>query len=290
VIEADVVYEKVAEVGWYRLPLWKLLLKKHLMLPLFQQSHRYCLVHSNLALFQGQAVYDAYAPLCSNPHKVYHVPISDEDYITATQLQKKLDSLDPSRPLKLCYVGRAIDMKGPMDWLEVVNELIKSGVKVNAIWMGDGSLLSSMKQTVNDLGLTDNVVLPGYVSDRREILQTLQDADLFLFCHKAPESPRCLVEALASGCPIVGYDSAYPQDLISQYGGGRFATLGNWKELADIIRVLDKDRDGLRKLIRLASMSGRLYERDTTMQHRIDLINEYMNPTNIRTNHKVKYL
>jgi hypothetical protein len=26
------------------------------------------------------------------------------------------------------------------------------------------------------------------------------------------------------------------------------------------------------------------------MQHRIDLINEYMNPTNIRTNHKVKYL
>jgi glycosyltransferase involved in cell wall biosynthesis len=289
VIEADVVYEKVAQVGWDRIPSWKRSLKKHLMLPLFRQCHRYCLKHSSLALFQGQDVYDAYAPLCSNPHKVYHIPICDEDYITPTQLQKKLDGVAPSKPLKLCYVGRAIDMKGPMDWLKVVYELTKSGVKINAIWMGDGSLLSSMQKTAEDLGLTDNVVLPGYVSDRREILQTLQDADLFLFCHKTPESPRCLVEALASGCPLVGYVSGYPQELVSQYGGGRFATLGDWKELAGIVRALDKDRDGLRELIRLASASGRLYERDAMMQHRIDLIKEYLNPANIRATPKVKY-
>jgi glycosyltransferase involved in cell wall biosynthesis len=290
VIEADVVYEKVSQVGWDRLPAWKRFLQKRVLLPLFQRRHKYCLEHSALALFQGQDVYDAYAPSCSNPYKVYHISICDEDYITTAQLEKKLNCVDQGMPLKLCYVGRAIDMKGPMDWLKVVDVLIKSGVKINAVWMGDGSLLPRMQESVEELGLAANVMLPGYVSDRREILKTLQDGDIFLFCHKTPESPRCLVEALASGCPLVGYTSGYPQELVSQYGGGRFAPLGRWEELADIVRALNKDRNSLRELIRLASESGRLYERDATMQRRIDLIKDQMSPGNIRATPKVDYL
>jgi glycosyltransferase involved in cell wall biosynthesis len=276
VIEADVVYEKVAWVAWAQIPSWKQFIKKNFMLPLFQRCHRYCLEHSTLALLQGQDVYDAYAPFCSNPHKVYHMPICGDDYITHGRLQNKLDALDHGRPLKLCYIGRAIDMKGPIDWLKTVHELIKSGVKINATWLGDGSLLSTMRTTAENLGLKNYVTFPGYISDRREILQTLQDSDIFLFCHKTPESPRCLVEALASGCPLVGYGSAYPQDLVARCGGGRFATLGNWKELANIVQDLETNREKLRDLIRRASVSGRLYDRDATMQNRIDLINKHM--------------
>jgi glycosyltransferase involved in cell wall biosynthesis len=280
VIEADVVYEKVSQVGWGRLPAWKRLLQKRVLLPLFKRRHKYCLEHSALALFQGQDVYDAYAPFCSNPYKVYHISISEEDYITTTQLEKKLNCIDQRKPLKICYVGRAIDMKGPIDWVRVVDALIKSGVLIDAIWMGDGSLLPRMKEMVEELGLAANVMLPGYVSDRREILKTLQESDIFLFCHKTPESPRCLVEALASGCPLIGYESGYPQELVSQYGGGKFAALDRWESLADIIRALDKDRNNLRELVRLASASGRLYERDATMQRRIDLIKDQMSPEN----------
>jgi glycosyltransferase involved in cell wall biosynthesis len=290
VIEADVVYEKVSQVGWDRLPAWNRLLQKRVLLPLFQRSHKYCLEHSALALFQGQDVYDAYAPSCSNPYKVYHISICDEDYITPAQLEEKLNRISQRMPLKLCYVGRAIDMKGPMDWLKVVDVLIKSGVKINAVWLGDGSLLPRMQESVEELGLAANVSLPGYVSDRSEILKTLQDSDIFLFCHKTPESPRCLVEALASGCPLIGYASGYPQELVSQYGGGRFAPLNRWEDLANIVRALDKDRNSLRDLIRLASASGRLYERDATMQRRIDLIKDQMNPENIRATPKVDYL
>jgi glycosyltransferase involved in cell wall biosynthesis len=278
VIEADVVYEKVAQVGWDRNPKWKQLLKKYLMLPLFKRCHRYGLRNSSLALFQGQDVYDAYAPMCGNPHKVYHTPIDNDDYITPARLQKKMNDLSQGMPLKLCYVGRAIDMKGPLDWLNTIHELNKDGVEMNAVWLGEGSLLSRMRSIVEESGLAENVTLPGYISDRKKILHTLQDADIFLFCHKTPESPRCLVEALASGCPLVGYASAYPKELVARHGGGQFAALGNWKELANIVQDLDKHRDKLRDLIRSASESGRLYERDAMMQHRIDLINEYARP------------
>jgi glycosyltransferase involved in cell wall biosynthesis len=280
VMEADVVYEGVGQVGWARKPLWKRLIKKHIGLPLFQLSYHYCLKHSGLALFQGQDVYDAYSPFCSNPHKVYHMPISKDDYITDVQLQNKLSSLDESRALKACYIGRAIEMKGPMDWLKTLHELNKAGVAISAAWLGDGSLLPSMRSMAENLGLAHIVQFPGYVANRDEILQTLRDADIFLFCHKTPESPRCLVEALVSGCPLIGYGGAYPKDLVGQCGGGQFAPVGDWKALANIVTELNKDREKLRELIRTASVSGRLYERDATMQRRIDLIKEYLGPAN----------
>jgi glycosyltransferase involved in cell wall biosynthesis len=128
------------------------------------------------------------------------------------------------------------------------------------------------------LGIADHVTFAGFVADRDRILSTLKDSDMFLFCHKTPESPRCLVEALASGCPLIGYGSAYPKEIVAQCGGGEFAMVGNWKELADRVKGLNKNREKLRKLIQDASTSGRLYERDATMQRRIDLIREYLGP------------
>jgi glycosyltransferase involved in cell wall biosynthesis len=277
VIEADVVYEEVAKVSWDRNESWKRQLKKTVMLPLFQGVHHYCLRHSSLALFQGQDVYNAYSPFSGNPHKVYHIPISTEDYITESQLQRRVDGLNDKRPLKICYVGRAIDMKGPMDWLRTLHALLENGVALQATWIGDGSLLPRMRQMAEELGIANNVKFPGYVSDRNEILKALRDSDVFLFCHKTAESPRCLAEALASGCPLVGYGSAYPKELIA-HGGGQFAALGNWKELAGIVTALNRNRQSLRALIEMASTSGRLYERDATMQKRIDLINKYLVP------------
>ena len=277
-IDADVVYDKVAQVDWHHDPTYKQFINRTMLLPLFQRSYRYCLEHSSLALLQGQDVYQAYSSFCANPHKVYHMPVSGDDYITEPQLQTKLNSLAEDRPLRLCYVGRCIEMKGPADWLKTLQEAIGRGAKISATWLGDGSLLESMRMTAANLGIADHVHFPGFVADRRELLRILRDSDLFVFCHKTPESPRCLVEALVSGCPLIGYGSAYPRDLVSRHGGGLFAPVGDWHALAAMVSDLAVDRRKVHDLIRAASLSGRLYERDATMQRRIDLIKQYLSP------------
>jgi glycosyltransferase involved in cell wall biosynthesis len=276
VIEADVVYETVSLVAIGRNAPFRKQVKQHLLNAIFRRLHRYGLKRSSLALFQGQDVYDAYAPFCSNPHKVYHMPISKEDYLTGEELQNKLASLDQDRPLRICYAGRAIDMKGPMDWLNIVNQLVKAGVRVEATWLGDGSLLSDMRSTAYSLGISEHVSFPGYVGARDAILRVLKTSDLLLFCHKTRESARIFGEALASGCPIVGYDSAYPRELVEQDGGGSFVAVGDWKNLAEVVRGLARNREVLRELIRNASVSGRSLDRDTSMQRRIDLIKDHM--------------
>lgn len=275
-IEADVVYEKVHQIGWLNDPDWKKLIKSALIISPLRWMHHYCLRHSKLALLQGQDVYDAYAPFCENPHKVYHMPVAKDDYITERQLENKVRAVANKRPLRVCYVGRCIDMKGPMDWLKTLHDVLKDNVNITAVWLGDGPLLSTMRAAAENLGIAGNIEFRGHVLDRGEVFRNLRNADIFLFCHKTPESPRCLVEALASGCPLIGYGSAYPRDLVRRYGGGQFTAIGKWRELADILKRLAEDRAMLGQLIKAASASGRLYERDAEMQHRIDLIKEHV--------------
>ena len=58
-------------------------------------------------------------------------------------------------------------------------------------------------------GLGDVVSLPGFVSSRAKVMEFLRGIHVLVFCHRTPESPRCLVEALMSGTGILGYESDY---------------------------------------------------------------------------------
>src|SRR5262249_54787600 len=150
----DVVYETVARAGAGPKPPLSKRIKLDITSIIFRRLHRHSLGHSSLGLFQGQDVYDAYAPLCSKPYKVYHMTISKDDYITEGELQEKLASVGRDRPLRLCYAGRAIEMKGPMDWLNTINELVQAGVKLRATWLGDGSLLAEMRSAAEAMGIS----------------------------------------------------------------------------------------------------------------------------------------
>jgi glycosyltransferase involved in cell wall biosynthesis len=107
-------------------------------------------------------------------------------------------------------------------------------------------------------------------------MTALQAADIFLFCHKIGESPRCLGEALASGAPLVGYGTEYPRELVATCGGGEFADMNDWQKLVKIIVSLDKDRALLRRMTERAAASGRSLDRDRAMQNRIDLIKMHL--------------
>ena len=273
VIEADGVHSNIMRRSLNSGAAWKRFVKKNVLIPLFERSHRYCLSHSSLAIFQGQDVYDAYAPFCSNPHKLnHHISVYAGDHITETQLQAKLDSLDKGAPLKLCYAGRAVDMKGPLDWVDTLHELTTRGVKFHATWLGDGPLLHEMRNKATALGISDSVTFPGNISDRETVLNALKESHIFLFCHTTLESARVLGEALACGCPLVGYWSAYPSDLVGEHGGGLFSKLGDFGALAQYVQDLDNDRDKLRSLIRHAARSGQDFDRSAALLKRVDLV------------------
>ncbi|HBB31979.1 MAG TPA: hypothetical protein DDZ80_04630 [Cyanobacteria bacterium UBA8803] len=274
-IWADRVEYEVIRRTWKELPL-KRRIKEFVTLPLIKPYQRYLLSRCDLGLFQGQDCYTAYSLFCKQPHCVYNVHTQKSDQIDALSLDNKLKSVLSNEPLRICYAGRAAEMKGPLYWLRVVHRVCQAGVNLQATWLGDGPLLPQMKELVRELNIANRVNLLGFVDDHHQILQVMRENHIFLFCHKTPESPRCLVESLVSGCPIVGYGSPYSEGLIYPHGGGAFVPLNNWQKLGDLLVELNSDRARLSQLIKTAALSGQKFDQETVFQERSNLIKQYL--------------
>lgn len=269
-----VEYEVLHQMAPYE--SWKRRLKYLFTLPLMKQYHRYLVRHASLGLFQGQDCYDEFASFCPQPHCVYNTNTQKTDQIKAAELQAKTQEVLSGAPLSICYVGRAAEMKGPFDWIRAIHQATQKGVNLKATWIGQGPLLEEMRSLIQSLGLTDRIQLLGFISDRSQLLQRLRQQHIFLFCHQTPEAPRCLIEALISGCPLIGYGSPYAKALVDQEGGGSFVPVQDWQGLANLLQTFDRDREQLAQLIAAAARSGQPFDQETVYRHRSELIQQYL--------------
>lgn len=274
-MEADWNLPVTSHYIWSPMPFGLNKLRKKLWLVHHNRRYWRCLEHSRLALLQGEDVYNEYRTIAPNAHSVLNVQITDREKIPADRLAAKLVGVGADRPLRLVYAGRAIAMKGPMYWLETLRHLRAAGVRFEAVWFGTGAMLGEMQRTIARHGLEDCCRLPGS-ADRTVVFEAMRDADAFLFCHMGKESPRCLVEALASAAPLVGFGSDYSRSLVRDQGGGVFVEPGDSAGLARAMAELDRDRPALGELIAAAARSGRLLDRDRAIEQRIELMKRYL--------------
>ncbi|MBO9408834.1 glycosyltransferase [Shimia sp. R9_1] len=228
---------------------------------------------ADLGLFHGRETFDTYAPFNRNPHVVHDILLDRSFQIDTTSFQAKQSALQQG-PLQIVYAGRADAMKGPLEWLSVLQGLRDAGVVFHASWLGDGPMLEEMRRAVAKAGLEAQVSLPGFVQDREVVMAALRRAHIFLFCHKTPESPRCLIEALMSGTPIVGYDGAYPRELVAAHSGGRFVPRGDVQALSETVKTLAQQPEALLSLQGSARQDGQAFDQDSVFRHRSAILKQ----------------
>lgn len=228
---------------------------------------RYVIGRAALGLFHGMDCYEAYAQYCRNAHVVHDIHLGKDAGISDEALNRRLAHSQP--PLKLIYTGRAHLDKGVFDWIEIFSILAKNNINFSATWLGAGPELERARERVRQLGLAAKILFPGPLGHTQSIEQ-LRASDAFVFCHKTPESPRCLVEALICGLPIIGYETAYSKDLVRD-GGGILTPLNDPKQVAQSIAAL-VNNDELSKLSRHAAAAGRQYSDEGVFRHRSELI------------------
>jgi colanic acid/amylovoran biosynthesis glycosyltransferase len=232
----------------------------------------------SLGLFHGNTVYEAYAPLCREPALVHGVHVHPGDAIPDVELSARMASLASRSPLHIGYVGRAHPMKAPLQWIDAVAQAVRvlGQGRIEATWLGDGPLLESARARVRELGLENSIRFDGFVSDRSAVLGFLRGLDIFLFTHVTPESPRCLIEALISGLPLIGYESSYARELVSNRGGGQFSRIGDSGALAENLIWLARNREELTRLTSEAANGRGLYNDETVFAHRSELIKRFL--------------
>jgi glycosyltransferase involved in cell wall biosynthesis len=231
---------------------------------------------SSLGLFHGRSVYDVYAPYSREAHVVHDIHLKKADCIPEADLRARLQG--KTGKLRIGYVGRVHHFKEPFMWIDTIARIVgqkPAGVEIEAAWMGDGPLLETARIRVKERGLEGTVHFIGAELDRAKVLAFLRGLDIFLFCHSAPESPRCLIEALMSGLPLLGFQSAYADELVEQRGGGRFRPVGDVEGLADLVGAYLADEEARRRLSWEAYSSGQLYYDEAVFRHRSGLIKRF---------------
>jgi glycosyltransferase involved in cell wall biosynthesis len=231
---------------------------------------------AGLGLFHGMTVYQSYAPYSAVPKIVHDIHLGEADVLKEPALEARLTA-DKGR-VSIVYVGRVHEMKGPRQWLDTVEKVVRTAGsdRVEATWFGDGPMIEEMRALVVTRGLGASVSFPGNLSDRGRVLEAYRSADLFVFCHLTPESPRCLIEALMSGLPILGIESAYASDLTSAHSGSPTVPTGDVAALDDVVTSFVHDKDRRAGCSRAALLSGKQFSEESVFRHRSELIKEFL--------------
>ncbi len=143
---------------------------------------------------------------------------------------------DKTRPV-LIGAGRLEKQKDFATLLQAF-ALLRETHQARLLIFGEGSQREKLESLVRKLDVVDDVSLPGYIDD---LYMSLSEASLFVLSSRYEGFPNILIEALASGVPIVSTDCEYgPSEVIINEQIGRLVPVGDPEKLAEAIRgVLD---------------------------------------------------
>lgn len=114
------------------------------------------------------------------------------------QLRQEL-SIPDNAPV-IGTVGRLTAVKNPDFFLDVVSKLLPRFPDMHILWSGRGDLEDHIKSRISLEGLASNVHLLGLRNDVDTVMNAL---DCFLLCSKYEGLPLVLIEAQASGVPVL---------------------------------------------------------------------------------------
>ncbi len=118
------------------------------------------------------------------------------------------------------YIGQLIDRKNVKDIVSAFQTLAATMPRLRLVIVGDGDCRPALEAQVATLSCADRVEFRGFVDDP---LEHLRQFDLFVMCSSLEGIPRCLMESMAMGVPIVAYDIAGVDQLITHEVTGLLA-------------------------------------------------------------------
>jgi alpha-1,6-mannosyltransferase len=148
-------------------------------------------------------------------------------------LRRKL-GLSDTQPL-LIYVGRLDGEKKP-DVVAQAFRKLPNALEAKLVLLGEGPL----KEDIAALG-DNRIVMPGYVHSRTELARWLASADVYVSAMADETFGVSIIEAQASGLPVVGVAAGAMIDRVNE-GVGRLGPVGDADAMArNILGVWDAD-------------------------------------------------
>ncbi|MBP9007622.1 glycosyltransferase family 4 protein [Methanospirillum hungatei] len=117
---------------------------------------------------------------------------------------QEIRAINPAdRTTDIIFIGRFIPEKHPELVVEAVRVLIRDYHDLTCTMIGDGPMMTRIVEMIHDYGLSENIHLPGFVSDYQEVIRLMKAARVFVLPSEREGFGIVCVEAMACGLPIV---------------------------------------------------------------------------------------
>ncbi len=141
---------------------------------------------------------------------------------------------------RLLFVGRLAAVKGLPVLFEALAEVAKTHADTHLTLIGDGPERAALEAEAVRLGLAQRVSFVGYKS-QDEVAKYLHEADLFVLPSFAEGVPVVLMEALASGLPVIATTVGGVGELVEHSKSGLLLPPGDEVALAAALAELLED-------------------------------------------------
>jgi glycosyltransferase involved in cell wall biosynthesis len=134
-----------------------------------------------------------------------HVPFASSNVMSMNDIAP-LAIKSIKSPLTLLYVGRVLGMKGIMEMIDAVDNLIHikgMSVKLHIVGEGDKEYINRCKTKAEELKILPNIVFLGRKNFGSELFSEYRNADIFLLPTYTEGFPRVYWEAASNSCPVV---------------------------------------------------------------------------------------
>lgn len=135
----------------------------------------------------------------------------------------------------MIYVGELSKRKNQKQVIESMGLLKDKFSNLKLLLVGRGSLENSYRDLVKQLGLEEIVLFLGY---RKDVPQLMGLADIAVSSSKQEGLPVNVMEAMATGLPLVVTNSRGNRDLVLNNCNGYVVKLGSKEEFASAVEKL----------------------------------------------------
>lgn len=173
-------------------------------------------------------------------HQVHIIPNGVEPGDPAADgANARFELQTPPDAVVIGTIGRLHPAKSPKNLLQAFSEVKKSHPEAVLWLIGEGKERKALENEAKRLKIEKSVRMPG---NRADIPQILAAMDLFVLPSNREGMPNALLEAMASGTPVIASDIDGIRELIQDGQTGRLIPPNNVPELTKAIQNALKDR------------------------------------------------
>jgi glycosyltransferase involved in cell wall biosynthesis len=178
----------------------------------------------------------------------------------------------PKGPIILGNAGRMVAQKGQRYLLDIAAELQRRGLDFRLLIGGTGELETVLRQQAESLGISARISFMGFIDEMGTFFEAI---DIYLLTSLHEGSANTVIEAMAWGKPIVGFDISSNPEMIQDQETGFLAPFADLHRFADQVESLCRNA-ALRT--RLGENARRVVEREFDARRNIQQLMDLLYP------------